>query len=513
MATGGIFQLITNDGKQDKMLTAVALLNKRLLEIEQLRRNNPHIKDPTPTIVDVERTHVFFLAAHFKPFVAMGYEYQVSSPDSGVPRFGGEVTFSIPQFGDFFHDMAIHVVLEGLRPVDSTKQLADPPGPPGNAVLPLVQDQVRYCEYPGERLLSRVSFEVNHNPLDAYTSDDYVFYRNFNVLPNKQPGWNRNVGQQDVWTGSLYHNPGSEGFAEVKYFTSGAQTWKDFQPKLEMWIPLLFWFNLDPCLSIPSVAIPYGQRFITTRIASVDQICEGRTYSGGTGAFIAPEFSRFELVINNIFVNPEIHDIFIKRVGFTMIRVHLGQNTIVEQSTNSILMNKLKWPIEIIYVGLRPNNNAINLQDWYKFSNIEHKSKTMPVAYPPVVPGVPSLGFSDATWSECSPTIDKFSVVAHDIPLYSELPSSFYNAYLPWIRGPNQIQTPEDCGSLMIPFNMFPGLYQPSGHVNLSRAREMYFNFTSPTVSSSSRATLIVQAIAINFLLVSDGSAVLRYST
>jgi hypothetical protein len=58
MATGGIFQLITNDGKQDRMLMATALLNKRLLEIERMRARNPQIKDPTPTLVDIERTHV-----------------------------------------------------------------------------------------------------------------------------------------------------------------------------------------------------------------------------------------------------------------------------------------------------------------------------------------------------------------------------------------------------------------------------------------------------------------------
>jgi hypothetical protein len=58
MATGGIFQLITNDGKQDRMLMATALLNKRLLEIERMRSQNPQIKDPTPTLVDIERTHV-----------------------------------------------------------------------------------------------------------------------------------------------------------------------------------------------------------------------------------------------------------------------------------------------------------------------------------------------------------------------------------------------------------------------------------------------------------------------
>ena len=37
MATGGIFALITNNGKQDRMLMATNLLNKRLEDIEKER--------------------------------------------------------------------------------------------------------------------------------------------------------------------------------------------------------------------------------------------------------------------------------------------------------------------------------------------------------------------------------------------------------------------------------------------------------------------------------------------
>ena len=94
MATGGIFQLITNDGKQDRMLMATALLNKRLLEIERMRAKNPQIKDPTPTLVDIERTHILFMNAHFKPFAAIGYEYNKVQGQSGQAQLG--VEYNIP---------------------------------------------------------------------------------------------------------------------------------------------------------------------------------------------------------------------------------------------------------------------------------------------------------------------------------------------------------------------------------------------------------------------------------
>ena len=65
----------------------------------------------------------------------------------------------------------------------------------------------------------------------------------------------------------------------------------------------------------------------------------------------------------------------------------------------------------------------------------------------------------------------------------------------------------------MINFCLYPGTYQPSGHINVSRAREFYLQYDSSYVTSSDAAELIVNAVAINFLLISDGSATLRYAT
>jgi len=65
----------------------------------------------------------------------------------------------------------------------------------------------------------------------------------------------------------------------------------------------------------------------------------------------------------------------------------------------------------------------------------------------------------------------------------------------------------------MINFSLKPGDLQPSGHINISRAREFYFNIESSVLNASNPGTLYAEATAINFLLVSDGSAVLRYST
>jgi hypothetical protein len=55
-------------------------------------------------------------------------------------------------------------------------------------------DYVRFCDFPGERMIKKVSFDVNGNPLDDYDKYSYVFHRNFKLKQDKKVGYFRNVG-------------------------------------------------------------------------------------------------------------------------------------------------------------------------------------------------------------------------------------------------------------------------------------------------------------------------------
>jgi len=120
------------------------------------------------------------------------------------------------------------------------------------------------------------------------------------------------------------------------------------------------------------------------------------------------------------------------------------------------------------------------------------------------------------------PLVNQVSFTAHGIPVYNEIPAHFFNQYIPLTYG-DRVMTPDDPGAYMVTFNLYPNVYQPSGHINFSRAREFYIRFddTIPTngrnlgtpVDSTYAADFMASACCINFLLVSDGSAVLRYTT
>lgn len=284
---------------------------------------------------------------------------------------------------------------------------------------------------------------------------------------------------------------------------------------------------------MPSVAIPYGQRFITVTLGSKDDMIGIQTRGSGTSgnSITTPNISTISLYINNIFVNPEIHKIFIKRIGFTLIRVHRQQVISTALAEQEILLQALKWPIETLFVGLRPTSQKTDLAYWTKFAKITETAFNMPnlvtkastfagvtatiaatgAAYPVTV--TPTYVQATCKAPVVAKTIDRLTLSAHGIYLYNDIPADFFNAYTPYTYGGVNIRTPDDEGALMVPFNLYPGTYQPSSHVNVSRAREFYLKYTSSVISSGTPGEVVVLGSAINFLLISDGSAVLRYST
>lgn len=297
-------------------------------------------------------------------------------------------------------------------------------------------------------------------------------------------------------------------------------------------------------------------------------------------------------------VNPEIHNIYIKRIGFSLIRVHRQQLYTTSNGTDSVLLNQLKWPVETMFVGMKLNDyfnsstaatKRQHLDKWHTYTQLTSNTykttgqqvryeqlissdgvgaASIAVATSGVVTGTNTLlstdfavgdnisisgvtycvtvstsataltivpapsialasvtanatpGVRKVTWQGLqveanvpTATMDTITISAHGIKIYDNFPAAFFNDYMPYTYGGPNIVSPKDQGVYMIPFNLYPGSYQPSGHINVSRAREFYLDYTSSVIATNTTGVLVVLASALNFLLISDGSAVLRYST
>jgi hypothetical protein len=234
--------------------------------------------------------------------------------------------------------------------------------------------------------------------------------------------------------------------------------------------------------------------------------------------------------------------IFIKRIGFTLIRVHRQQSIATSAPDAELLLQNLKWPIETLFVGLRPTSQKNDLANWHKFTSVGEDTVSVPnlitneTTIAAVLPAInatgavtgisgatgnlvlpqqtvtvsPTFAAASAKIATSAKTLDRVTISAHGIFLYNDLPADFFHQYTCYTYGGPHINTPEDEGALMIPFNLYPGTYQPSGHVNVSRAREFYFKYSSSVIGvlsggSAVAGELSILASAINFLLISDG--------
>ena len=580
MSNGGAFRLLSNDGKQDDMIMATRYLNSRLSKIQSLRSRDPRIRDPTPSLGDIEKTHILFVNSHFKPFVAVAYEYQVVNYSKAA--LGSIVQFSIPLYGDFIHDMVLHIKLGAVAAKNTNA---------GDALI-------KYVDYPGERLCKNSEFSVNGNVLDNYDNDVYSFYREFSVAPNKKLAYDRLMGHQVKKEGEMVSSSGRGDNIQKTQIVTGPQVAKASQPELELWIPILFWFSRDVRVSLTSVTIPHGQRFLKLQFASADELLQHvglaeQDDNPGSNPVPVPEINMCELYVNHIFVNPEIHTIIIKKIGFNLIRVYRLQRIIADKPQDDILLSQIKWPIESMYFGGRPTVNYSRLNsgmatDWHQYSfqtKTTHNSGSQDTnayfwgafANDPAqaadytaaltrsdgrphglnfatilgVPGATVLtvaqvntvlsrnGYAPLSGAFVNPLLplnaeirtaspdtgsrivyketlgafDEIGLKAHGIELFKRFPGSFYHSYLPFQYGTDKVNAPEDSGKYVIFFNFYPGSMQPSGHINVSRAREFYFGYSSSRINTNNPVEILIIGIALNFLLISDGSAVLRYST
>ena len=106
--------------------------------------------------------------------------------------------------------------------------------------------------------------------------DTYVLQRQFRVGADKQRAWDLYMGQKVLCqataivpdTASVITAPITPRVRYQVY--NGYQTYKQAtnHQNLNLWIPLLLWFNTDPHLAFPSVSVRYRQRFITFQLTA-----------------------------------------------------------------------------------------------------------------------------------------------------------------------------------------------------------------------------------------------------
>lgn len=527
MTTGNIFTLMINDGKQDALLNATQYLQKRIDDIYNTRIqncmkdmqkyfNNPsnfykqnfneekqkwldepvdycsnHTQAVHQTMIEISKTHKIYVGSCFKPFVAMAYSYIKINEKEGSQTFGNEITYIIPQYGTWIQDMVLHIRLTGLHAMSSV-------------------DKVKYCSLLGHRLMEKVTFQINNGTIAEYTSELYNKHYQFHVPTNKKQGWLRNVGHEIPNLAYMTPDPSSNEFREYRWFGDGPQTFKNKHDSIDMYIPLLFWFNLDIAQAFPNIKIPKGSVKVKIKFADLSKIVASADYGGG-GAYQAPLISTADLYVNHISTLPELEQILLQDYDFNLIRIHKIYEKTLNNSDSDILLKELKFPVEHIAIAFRPEVNYSDIDNWYRSTVLTPVDLLVPAAVMDntQIPPAPSLAINSATYYTETPSIDRCGLKIKDIEIFQNDTVNKFSSFYPYTA--IGLNTPEDQGWLLFNMQFRPDSYDPSGHIDMSRNREVYLNYSSSYVNDLHRTRLIVIAQTINFLVVRNNSAYLRY--
>lgn len=375
-------------------------------------------------------------------------------------------------------------------------------------------DRVRYADFIGHKILKKCQFVISNNILDEYDRELYNIYYNLHTPEGKKMSWLKCMGQEIPFIGTLISDPINNEHKELRYISNGFQTLKQEHPKLELFIPLLFWFNRDYRLAFPNHLKPYGQLKVRIELEKANQLMGAVDIVNDVynQNFSIPMIESCTLYTKHIYMNSDIQDIFISKLGFNLIRIYKKVEKILLSNNDRISIQELKFPIESLYVLFRPSINETgidNFQTWNINSVANLTYIKTPIIYD--VGGVDTLGINNIKFYNEIPIVDSFSFEGNDSSTYGTQSVTFYDGYLPFISGRNVMSNKNNI--YYLPFTFNPQEIQPCGYLNLSKVRELYLEYSSNLIETYKPVKLYIYATALNFLLITQNSATLKYMT
>jgi hypothetical protein len=491
MTTGNVFTLIMNDGIQDGILSHTQRLRERIADLlPQLGGKDAVLSDPkkaNSVLLELNKSHRIFVNFTYKPFLTTAFEYFKCTDKRGAPKLGSTYNFILPNMGYWLYDAVLHVRLSGLHAKNQ-------------------KDRVKYVEMLGHRLIEKISFSSSQTVFAEYGTEVMNKYFEFNVPYNKIDGWLRNIGQELPKVGYLVADPRGPEVREYRYFADGPQTLKRQHEDVDLWIPLIFWFNTDISQAFPIAKLNTGVLEISVKFRDARDICSSVDYGGG-GEINYPKIDVCDLYTNQITTIPDVANILLADYNFGIIRNQRSHEMLLNQESAAIKLNELKYPVESIFIAFRPEENFQDADNWHRNVKLkEHRIKT------PVVVDKPELNMiaiNYAIYHSEEPVIDECSLELNGIELFPRNPPTLYSSYLSYIIP--GLNTPQDQGWLLFNFAYRPDSLAPSGHLNMSINRDLYLKYRSKYINYNNHAKLIYIAQTLQFIIIEDNTVMLKY--
>jgi hypothetical protein len=164
----------------------------------------------------------------------------------GDPDFGKRLTCNIPRKGDLLGPLILEVTLPELRLADASGTLA------------------AYINSIGHALIEEISIEIGEQEIDKQTGEWMEIWSELSIPPGQRDGFNAMIGRiEGTIPPPITYPPDTNSVSINGTYQYGA---------VKLYIPLQFWFNKNPGLYLPLLAMQYHTVRINVKLRSLDQL-------------------------------------------------------------------------------------------------------------------------------------------------------------------------------------------------------------------------------------------------
>lgn len=305
----------------------------------------------------------------------------------------------------------------------------------------------------GNVMIDNVELDIGGQRIDKHYGDWMHIWNSLTLPVGQLDGYNNMIGN----VSSLYTAP-----------TGGTAAKR-------LYVPFFFWFNRNPGLALPLIALQYHEVKLTIELRAVSQL-----YTGTPDA--TPSISTASLWVDYVYLDTDerrrfaqvSHEYLIEQLQFTG-----GES--VSNTSNKIRLN-FNHPVKELVWVVQPDTNVVVAQN-------EHTNYT------------DALGGAGA-----DPLVDaKLQLNGHD--RFATRQAAYFGLVQPYQHHTN---TP-DTGIYVYSFALSPEQHQPSGSANMSRIDNATLNLNIDSTVAAG-AEVRIYAVNYNVLRIMSGMGGLAYS-
>jgi len=311
---GGLLQLVAQ-GKQDVFLTG----NPQVTWFKMVYRRYTNFA--------IESQAIFF---------------------DGDPDFGKRLTCTIPRRGDLLGPLILEITLPEVRLTDNSL--------------------TAYVNSIGHALIEEISLEIGEQEVDKQTGEWLEIWSELTIPPGQREGFNQMIGRVDgTIVPPTTYPPDTAAASLYGSYQYGA---------VKLYIPLQFWFNKNPGLYLPLLAMQYHTIRINVKLRPLNQLVytAGPTNSNqGCTTSLQPIPNKIiDIRLYGDYVHLDVeerrrfvantHEYLIEQVQYT------SKISIPAGNTTAIIPLEFNHPLrEIAFVLQRDAMETYN--EWFNFSS------------------------------------------------------------------------------------------------------------------------------------------------